>query len=118
MYSKFLIEHITHSVINSSNSFKHVYQVSARKLLLFFNVALPVILFCSLGHRAFTLQLCSLLENVLSALLSLMSFAPWGSLQLVTCKVDKLSDWYTLLHNPSPYYKQTLHCSQEAVYPL
>ncbi|XP_022662307.1 JNK1/MAPK8-associated membrane protein-like isoform X2 [Varroa jacobsoni] len=71
-----------------------------------------------LGHRAFTLQLCSLLENVLSALLSLTSFAPWGSLQLVTCKVDKLSDWYTLLHNPSPYYKQTLHCSQEAVYPL
>ncbi|OQR68731.1 JNK1/MAPK8-associated membrane protein-like [Tropilaelaps mercedesae] len=71
-----------------------------------------------LGHRVFTLQLCSLLENVLSALLSLLSFAPWGSLQLTTCPAKRVSDWYTLLHNPSPYYKQTLHCSQEAVYPL
>lgn len=43
---------------------------------------------------------------------------PIGSLKLTTCPVKRLSDWYTLLHNPSPNYKKTLHCSQEAVYPF
>nr|AAH55200.1 Zgc:92212 protein [Danio rerio] len=29
-----------------------------------------------------------------------------------------LSDWYTMLYNPSPDYVTTLHCTQEAVFPL
>ncbi|RZF37763.1 hypothetical protein LSTR_LSTR016201 [Laodelphax striatellus] len=29
-----------------------------------------------------------------------------------------LSDWYTLLHNPNPNFEETIHCTQEAVYPL
>lgn len=29
-----------------------------------------------------------------------------------------LSDWYTMLYNPSPDYITTLHCTQEAVFPL
>lgn len=43
---------------------------------------------------------------------------PWGTLSLRSCKPKQLSDWYTLLHNPSPNYSETLHCTQEAVYPL
>ncbi|XP_003739597.1 JNK1/MAPK8-associated membrane protein [Galendromus occidentalis] len=69
-------------------------------------------------YRALVLQVCCLLENLLAAVLSLLSVPPTGSLLLTTCPVKRLSDWYTLLHNPSPYYKQTLHCSQEAVYPF
>lgn len=71
-----------------------------------------------LNYRAFILQVCCLFENLLAAVLSLLSVRPVGSLELTTCPVKRLSDWYTLLHNPSPYYKHTLHCSQEAVYPF
>lgn len=40
------------------------------------------------------------------------------SFKLNSCGVEKLSDWYTLFHNPTPDYKDKLHCTQEAVFPL
>lgn len=41
-----------------------------------------------------------------------------GQLWLYSCGVTQLSDWYTMMKNPKPNYTTTLHCTQEAVYPL
>lgn len=60
----------------------------------------------------------ALIEITVSALGSLLVVDPIGTFELKSCKVTRLSDWYTLLHNPSPNYETTLHCTQEAVYPL
>ncbi|XP_065338699.1 JNK1/MAPK8-associated membrane protein isoform X2 [Cloeon dipterum] len=60
----------------------------------------------------------ALVEVVLSVVLTLLLMEPKGSLTVYSCPSFNLSDWYTLLHNPSPDYKYTLHCTQEAAYPL
>ncbi|CAG2103767.1 unnamed protein product [Medioppia subpectinata] len=59
-----------------------------------------------------------LFENIVSLLISLLVTEPFGSLQLNTCPPKRLSDFYTLFFNPSPDYKTTIYCTQEAVYPL
>ncbi|KAK7794477.1 hypothetical protein R5R35_004700 [Gryllus longicercus] len=64
------------------------------------------------------LHLSAVFEIVTAAFLTLLLSDPMGSLNLRSCHVEKLSDWYTLLHNPNPNYSETLHCTQEAVYPL
>ena len=53
-----------------------------------------------------------------AAIITLLSNEPYGLFTLKSCPVQTLSDWYTLLHNPNPNYEETLHCAQEAVYPL
>ena len=60
----------------------------------------------------------ALLETVLSAIITLLISDPVGSLDLKSCAVRQLSDWYTQLHNPQPNYEETLYCAHEAVYPL
>lgn len=60
----------------------------------------------------------ALLECGVSALLTLLLTEPEGALSIRSCRVHTLSDWYTMLYNPSPDYVTTLHCTQEAVYPL
>ncbi|XP_059476762.1 JNK1/MAPK8-associated membrane protein isoform X2 [Neocloeon triangulifer] len=57
-------------------------------------------------------------EVLLSVILTLLLMEPKGSLNVHSCPSFHLSDWYTLLHNPSPDYRYTLHCTQEAAYPL
>ncbi|KAG8013447.1 JNK1/MAPK8-associated membrane protein, partial [Nibea albiflora] len=74
--------------------FKHVFQV----------------LCCSIS------QPC--LECSVSAVVTLLVTEPVGLLSIRSCRVQMLSDWYTMLYNPSPDYVNTLHCTQEAVYPL
>ncbi|XP_055373867.1 JNK1/MAPK8-associated membrane protein [Condylostylus longicornis] len=74
-------------------------------------------------ERSFTkeqvlLHVSALLEVVLSAIISVLVMEPLFSFNLYSCGVYKLSDWYTLFHNPAPDYKERLHCTQEAVYPL
>ena len=64
------------------------------------------------------LHLSALVESVVSALLTLVLSDPMGSLHIRSCRVQQLSDWYTMLYNPSPNYTDTLHCTQEVVYPL
>ena len=64
------------------------------------------------------LHLSALVESAVSALLTLVLSDPMGSLQIRSCRVQQLSDWYTMLYNPSPNYTDTLHCTQEVVYPL
>ncbi|CAN8000638.1 unnamed protein product, partial [Ixodes hexagonus] len=74
-------------------------------------------------RRSFTpevlaLHACALFETVVAAVSTLLATPPLGQVLLHTCRVHRLSDWYTLLHNPTPGYKHTLRCTQEAVYPL
>ncbi|XP_065833353.1 JNK1/MAPK8-associated membrane protein-like isoform X1 [Oscarella lobularis] len=58
------------------------------------------------------------LESLLSAIIALLLFDPVGKLNLRSCGVNRLSDWYTIFLNPRPRYTETIHCAQEAVYPL
>lgn len=64
------------------------------------------------------LHLSALVEISCASVLTLLLSEPQGSLNVRSCKAKRLSDWYTLLHNPNPNYEETLHCTQEAVYPL
>ncbi|XP_032355730.1 JNK1/MAPK8-associated membrane protein isoform X1 [Etheostoma spectabile] len=59
-----------------------------------------------------------MLESGVSAVVTLLVTEPVGKLSIHSCRVQMLSDWYTMLYNPSPDYVNTLHCTQEAVYPL
>jgi len=92
-----------------------------------------VVLFTLLAHwvavdftaksRRFTkeiliLHVSALVEVGVSAVSTLVISQPFGEFSLHSCRVSRLSDWYTLLHNPTPNYEETLHCTQEAVYPL
>ncbi|KAF1583142.1 UNVERIFIED_CONTAM: JNK1/MAPK8-associated membrane protein, partial [Eudyptes pachyrhynchus] len=60
----------------------------------------------------------ALFECSVAAIVTLLVSDPVGSLHIRSCKVKKLSDWYTMLYNPSPDYITTVHCTHEAVYPL
>lgn len=64
------------------------------------------------------LHLSAFFESFVAALFTLLLSDPVGSLQIRSCRVQQLSDWYTMLYNPSPNYADTLYCTQEVVYPL
>nr|CAG4643433.1 EOG090X0BGA [Ilyocryptus agilis] len=70
------------------------------------------------SFRILGVHLSAFVETMLSAGISLIVNEPYGLFSLKSCAVHHLSDWYTLMHNPNPNYEETLHCSQEAVYPL
>lgn len=72
----------------------------------------------NIPKEVIALHLSALFEVVLASLIVLQLMDPIGTFSIKSCKVKKLSDWYTLLHNPNPNYEATLHCTQEAVYPL
>ncbi|XP_065603787.1 JNK1/MAPK8-associated membrane protein [Cyrtonyx montezumae] len=63
-------------------------------------------------------HITALFECSIAAIVTLLVSDPAGSLHIRSCKVKKLSDWYTMLYNPSPDYITTVHCTHEAVYPL
>lgn len=63
-------------------------------------------------------HICAFVEVASGTLAALLVLPPTGTIALHVCSPKALSDWYTLLHNPQPDYKETLHCTQEAVYPL
>ncbi|XP_048340622.1 JNK1/MAPK8-associated membrane protein-like [Sphaerodactylus townsendi] len=71
--------------------------------------------FCS---SALFQHLTALIECSVAAIVTLLVSDPVGSLQIRSCRVKMLSDWYTMLYNPSPDYITTIHCTHEAVYPL
>ncbi|XP_064600207.1 JNK1/MAPK8-associated membrane protein-like [Liolophura sinensis] len=64
------------------------------------------------------LHVSAVTESVLSAIITLLLARPMGTLAVESCSVNKLSDWYTMMYNPTPNYTTTLHCTQEIVYPL
>ena len=63
---------------------------------------LSVLSFCK---EVLVLHISALLEIVTSAILTLLLSDPTGNLAVRSCRTQKLSDWYTLLHNPSPNYE-------------
>lgn len=74
------------------------------------------------SHRRLSKELlllhgAALLEVGVSALLTLLLADPQWELAISSCKVTGLADWYPLLHNPSPNYGPSLHCTHETVYP-
>lgn len=65
------------------------------------------------------LHLSAFLEVVFAGLATLLIFSDsWIPIDIKSCPVERLSDWYTVFHNPAPNYEDKLHCSHEAVYPL
>lgn len=64
------------------------------------------------------LHLSAFLEVAFSALITLLIYEPLWTLQIHSCEVTRLADWYTLFHNPTPNYETKLYCTQEAVFPL
>lgn len=72
----------------------------------------------SITKEVIALHFSALVEIVAASLITLQLTDPIGTFRIRSCKARRLSDWYTLLHNPNPDYKEPLHCTQEAVYPL
>lgn len=72
----------------------------------------------NIPKEVIAVHLSALLEVLLASLISLQLTDPIGTFIIKSCSAKRLSDWYTLLHNPNPNYEETLHCTQEAVYPL
>jgi len=64
------------------------------------------------------LHFSALVETVAAAILTVLIVEPRWTFKIYSCHVQSISDWYTMLHNPSPGYDQMLHCTHEAVYPL
>ncbi|XP_028714131.1 JNK1/MAPK8-associated membrane protein isoform X3 [Peromyscus leucopus] len=63
-------------------------------------------------------HITALFECSMAAIITLLVSDPVGVLYIRSCRVLMLSDWYTMLYNPSPDYITTVHCTHEAVYPL
>lgn len=79
--------------------------------------------YCSGNSRKKTktkivLNISAILEVVIAAILSVLAVDPIGQLYIRSCRTKWLSDWYTVLYNPTPDYRESLRCTQEAVYPL
>lgn len=72
----------------------------------------------NITKEVIALHLSAFVEIIAASLITLQLMDPIGTFGIRSCKAKHLSDWYTLLHNPSPNYGTTLHCTQEAVYPL
>lgn len=71
------------------------------------------------GKKVLAAQMIlSTMECVCAGIFALLSTEPTGSLAIVSCGVEGLSDWYPMFYNPQIRYTETIHCTQEAVYPL
>ncbi|XP_070577510.1 JNK1/MAPK8-associated membrane protein-like [Ptychodera flava] len=70
------------------------------------------------SKRAIILHISALIECSIAAIVTLLLVEPLGSLQIRSCLITSLADWYTVLFNPSPGFTSTLHCTHEAAYPL
>lgn len=72
----------------------------------------------SFSKDVLVLHISALIETAMACVFTLLTTNPLGSFVINSCGVHGLSDWYTLLHNPTPNYDKNVHCTQEAVYPL
>ncbi|XP_074595530.1 JNK1/MAPK8-associated membrane protein [Brevipalpus obovatus] len=73
----------------------------------------------NLPGEVLVLHLSALVEIVLASVFTLASFSTsFSSMKINFCGAHRLSDWYTLFFNPSINFKETIRCTQEAVYPL
>lgn len=60
----------------------------------------------------------ALIESVVAFICMVLYFEPSGRLQMYSCGVKSIKDWYTVFFNPKYKYIETIRCTQEAVYPL
>lgn len=72
----------------------------------------------SFSKEVLLLHTCAFFEVAIAAIITVLVMEPFGEMSLASCKVKLLQDWYTFFQNPNPNYEETLHCTQEAVYPL
>ncbi|KAH1007865.1 hypothetical protein HUJ04_005047 [Dendroctonus ponderosae] len=72
----------------------------------------------SFSKNVLVLHASAFFEVLISCLLAVLSLSPIGEFTIYSCHSKSLSDWYTLLHNPTPDYGDKVYCTQEAVYPL
>ena len=86
--------------------------------ILLFVCLLNLFISSSLSSSALLQHITAMVECGVSAVVTLLVTEPIGLLSIRSCRVQMLSDWYTMLYNPSPDYVTTMHCTQEAVYPL
>jgi len=83
-----------------------------------------VIYFYCSGHSQkktktkIVLNISAILEIFIAVVLAVLVVDPIGQLWIRSCRTQWLSDWYTVLYNPTPDYRESLRCTQEAVYPL
>lgn len=87
-------------------------------LVLHWSCIDSIALHFSIVKKVIVLHILAFLEMVTAALATLKIINPDGLFDIKSCRVNRLSDWYTLMHNPTPNYDTNLHCTQEAVYPL
>jgi hypothetical protein len=112
----------THSLCQKCDQAPEMYDW----LFLAFHVIFVTVLhFIAIDHRrrsfnreVIIMHTCALAEVTVAAVATLLINDPKGSLEITSCRVRHLSDWYSFLHNPNPNYEETLHCTQEVVYPL
>jgi len=64
------------------------------------------------------LYISAILETLISFIILVLLLDPQGELNIRTCKVQSIKDWYTVFFNPVPDYLTTHRCTVEAVYPL
>ncbi|XP_050524542.1 JNK1/MAPK8-associated membrane protein [Daktulosphaira vitifoliae] len=64
------------------------------------------------------LYISATLEVITAATLAVLAVDPLGQISIRSCRTQWLSDWYTVLYNPTPDYHEPLRCTQEAVYPM
>lgn len=60
----------------------------------------------------------ALIESVFALIITLIIIPPIGYLNIKSCSIKSLSDWYTLFFNPSIDFKTTVRCTQEAAFPF
>ncbi|XP_067942215.1 JNK1/MAPK8-associated membrane protein-like isoform X1 [Watersipora subatra] len=70
------------------------------------------------SRRMLWMYLSAVLETVAAAVCSLLLVRPVGSLELQSCTVESIQDWYPVFFNPLIFYTTRLNCTQEMVYPL
>nr|CAG4645742.1 EOG090X0BGA [Lynceus sp. MCZ IZ 141354] len=71
-----------------------------------------------LSWRTLVIYSSALTEVIIAGMVTVLLIEPTGTFSLTICRQQQLADWYTIFHNPTPNYQETLYCAQEAVYPL
>ena len=71
-----------------------------------------------LNRTVLLLHLSAFVETVLAAAVTIFLSEPAGTMEIKSCPVRQLSDWYTMFFNPSQDFSEPIHCTQEIVYPL
>lgn len=124
--------HICQPCTDSPSSYDYMYLLFMATVPLLFHavyidLSLSSILWAFKGKSGnsqkktktkIVLNISAILEIFIAAAVAVLVVDPIGQLWIRSCRTQWLSDWYTVLYNPTPDYGESLRCTQEAVYPL